>query len=224
MSPRCDVSVIVTCYLKEEFLNECLESIKRQTRQPKEVILIHDACENPMAHVIATTIILPENVGVAKARDVGFNYSTGRLILFVDGDDVISPDYLEKMALTIADGADITYPDIYMWNSETPELSVPAMKITTKYIKRISKVPIPVTSMMKREVYEKLNGFKEMEVLEDIDFFIRALCNNYTFKKSHTLLWYRKYGKSRQTQVGEEKRKEVFKGILAQLNVPEKQT
>ena len=221
-APKVDVSVIVTCYLKEEFLNECLESIKRQTRQPKEIILVHDACENPMAHVIATTIILPENVGVAKARDIGFNYSTGKLILFVDGDDVLSPDYLEKMALVIADGADITYPDIYIWNEESPELSVPEMKITSRYIKKLSRMPVPVTSLMKREVYEKLNGFKEMEVLEDVDFFIRALCKGYTFKKAHTLLWYRKYGKSRQTEVSEKKRKEVFAGILAQLNVPSK--
>jgi len=216
-APKIDCSVIVTCYQKEEYLNECLESVKRQTRQPKETILVHDACDNPMAHAIATTIILPENVGVCKARDIGFNYSTGSLILFLDADDVLSPDYLEKMALVIAKGADVAYPDLFVWQEGNSYLSVPPNTMTKKYITRKSKMPIPVTSMMKREVYEKLGGFREMPVLEDLDFFIRAMCKNYTIKKAQTLLWYRRYPGTRNS-LSIEERKGVLAKILAQIN------
>ena len=72
--------------------------------------------------------------------------------------------------------------------------------------------------MMKREVYEKLGGFGEFPVLEDLDFFLRALCNDYTFKKSQTLLWYRQTPTSRN-QMSYLKKKEVFKKILSKFNI-----
>lgn len=217
-APKLDCSVIITCYQKEEYLNECMESVKRQTREPKEIILVHDACDNPMAHAIATTIILPKNIGVAGARDVGFKYSTGKLILFVDADDVLSPDYLEKMVSTLVKKkADIVYPDLFIWQGNESYLSEPPNIITKEYIKKKSKLPIPVTSLMKREIYEDVGGFVRMDVLEDMDFFVKAMCKNYIFKKANTLLWYRKYPGSRNS-IELEKRKEVLRGILAQLN------
>lgn len=217
MNPKLDVSIIVTCFNKEKYLNECMESIKRQTRQPKEVILIHDECDEPMAHVIATTIILPKNVGVSEARDIGFKYSVGKLILFVDADDVLSPDYLEKMALVLSKGADIVYPDLFIWNAENSKMSIPPMQITKGFVKRKKKVPIPVTSMMNRKVYKRLGGFKKMEVLEDIDFFVRALIKGYVIKKAQTLLWYRRSANTRNS-LALKKREEVLANILAKLN------
>jgi glycosyltransferase involved in cell wall biosynthesis len=214
--PKCDVSVIVTCYNKEKYMEEALESVKRQTRQPKEVILIHDACDNPMAHALATTIILPENVGVSQARDVGVKFSTGKLILFLDADDVLSPDYLEKMVLTISKGADITYPDLFIWQGEDSSLSVPPKTLDAAYLKKNELIPIPVTSMMKREVYEEVGGFKEMPVLEDLDFFARAMCKGYIFKKTETLLWYRRYEGTRNDQDWS-LRKKVLSEIINQL-------
>lgn len=217
MIPKLDASVIITCFNKEEFLDECVASVKRQSRQPKEVILIHDACDKPMAHATAHTIILPQNVGVSMARDVGVRYSSGKLILFVDGDDVLSPDYLEKMALTIYDGADIAYPDLFVWQGDESYLSISPLSITVKTLKKFGKLPIPVTSLMYRSVYDNLGGFKEMRVLEDLDFFVRALCKGYTMKKAHTLLWYRRYKGTRNNQ-DLSMRLKVLSQIMEQLS------
>lgn len=212
-----DLSIIITCFNKEEYLNDCFESIRRQTRQPKEIILVHDGCSEPQAHIDAETIILKDNVGVSKARDKGVFNSTGKLLLFVDGDDVLSPDYIEKMVATIFDGADITYPDTYFWGKD-PRLTITPDKLTSEFVSNYEKVVIVVSSMMKREVYEKLGGFGEFPVLEDLDFFLRALCNDYTFKKSQTLLWYRQTPTSRN-QMSYLKKKEVFKKILSKFNI-----
>ncbi|HOM78019.1 MAG TPA: glycosyltransferase family 2 protein [bacterium] len=217
MTPKVDISVIITCFNKERFIDECIASIKRQSRQPKEVILIHDACDKPVAHAYAHTIILPNNVGVSMARDIGFKYSSGKLILFVDGDDVLSPDYLEKMALTIYDGADITYPDIFIWQDDNSSLSISPPVINRKIIKKNNKIPIPVTSLMHRWVYENLGGFRHLSVLEDLDFFVRALCKGYTMKKTETLLWYRRYEDTRNNQ-DLSMRKKVLSQIMEQLS------
>lgn len=211
-----NLSVLITCFNKEKYLDDAISSVLRQTRLPKEIIVVHDGCENPMHHVAATTLILKENVGVAKARHKAFEQSTCPLILFLDADDVLSPDYLEKMATSIYLGADVTYPDLYLWADVGSRLTITPDEITKGFVKNFKKVAIPVTSMMKREVFERLGGFKEMEVLEDLDFWIRALKEGYIFKKSQTLIWYRQLKGNRNT-LDIKKKRQVLKEIIKQL-------
>ena len=211
-----DVSVLITCFNKEQYLSECVQSVLRNTKQPKEIIIVHDGCTEPMHHIGVDSIFLKANYGVAHARDVAFKYSTGKLILFVDADDVISPDYIEKMTLAIFGGADIAYPDIFIWNGQNSKLAKVPEKLTMEYVKDAEKVAIPVTSLMKREVYEKLEGFKKMDVLEDLDFFVRALKMGFKFKKTNTLLWYRRYEGTRNS-LDLSVRRVVLKEIIKQL-------
>lgn len=211
-----DISVLVVCYNKEEYLDECIQSILRQTQMPREIILVHDACENVGVHLQATNIVLKNNVGVAKARHEAVRMSTSELILFVDGDDVLSPDYLEKMVRVLMKGGDIAYPDLYLWAGKENRLVITPKKITPEFVQDFKKVVIPVTSLMSRKMYDKLGGFREWEVLEDLDFFIRAMCNGYTFKKAETLLWYRRYPNTRNT-IDLAKRKKVLDDILNQF-------
>lgn len=211
-----DISVLVTCYNKEKYLDDCISSVLRQTKQPKEIIVVHDACENPSHHAKTTSIFLKDNFGVAGARRSAFRYSTGKLVLFLDADDVLSPDYLEKMVLTIASGADIAYPDLFLWCGDDSRLTITPEKLNKAFVKKFERVVIPVTSLMKRSVYSSLDGFRKMEVLEDLDFFVRAIKHGFVFKKSHTLLWYRRYGGTRNS-IGIEKRKKVLKEIIEQI-------
>lgn len=212
----CDVSVLVTCFNKEEFLNDCLESIKRQTKTPRDVILVHDGCENPQAHAIAETIILKENNGVAYARERAVHDSNGKLLLFVDGDDVLSPDYIEKMVNVISNGADIAYPDTFLWASRDSKLVELPDELDAKFVTDMQKVVIPISSMMKREVYDKVKGFRKIEVLEDLDFFMRALAEGFIFKKANTLLWYRQIEGTRN-KIDYIKRKRLFDEIMSQF-------
>jgi glycosyltransferase involved in cell wall biosynthesis len=214
-----DCSVLITCYNKEQYLDECVQSILRQTKQPKEIIIVHDGCDEPMAHNDADTIILHKNSGVTHARHEAFRYSSGKLILFVDGDDALSPDYLEKMVLTIASKplADIAYPDTFIWATHESRLVILPDRINAKFVQDFNKIVIPVTCLMKREVYETVGGFREWPVLEDVDFWLRAMAHGYTFKKSQTLLWYRRYGGTRNG-IEERTRREVMRKILDQFS------
>lgn len=211
-----DLSVLITCFNKEEYLSECVGSIQRQTKEPKEIIVVHDGCKDPMHHDGVTSIILKDNQGVAKARHEAFRFSTGKLVLFVDGDDILSPDYLEKMALVLVK-ADVAYPDLFLWADHGSRLVTTPKTITPAFVQKFEKVVIPVTCLIRREVYEKVGGFRDWRVLEDLDFWVRAMCNGYTFKKAETLLWYRRTPETRN-QMEVSKRKETLKEILNQFN------
>lgn len=213
-----DVSVCITCFNKEKFLDECISSVLRQTKMPKEIIVVHDECGEPMHHAQVTSIMLKTNLGVCRARHEAVRFSSGQLLLFLDGDDMISPDYLEKMALVLAEGVDIAYPDIYFFGDTGNSLATVPEKVTPKVVKDLGKLPIPVTCLMKREVYETLKGFMDFPVLEDLDFWLRAMCNHYTFKKAQTLLWYRQEGQKRNAiDIG--KKKKIIAEILGQFTI-----
>lgn len=217
---KIDVSVLITCYNKEQYLDECVSSVLRQSKEPREIIIVHDECENPMHHAQATSIMLPKNLGVARARQEAFRFSVGELILFLDGDDIISPDYLEKMTMTIAKGADIVFPDIYFFGAGGKKLSILTEKVEPNLVKQLDRLPIPVTCLMKREVYQKLGGFGKWEVLEDLDFWLRAMCNGYTFERADTLLWYRQEGLGRNAMdLG--KKTKIMREILEQFVIEE---
>lgn len=173
-----------------------MNSIKEQTVEPKEVILVDDCSDDPRAHALATSIILPKNVGVAKARDVGVKMSSGKLLLFVDADDKLAPDFIQQCGKVIA-STDIAYPNMILFG-DVPrnKLVINPSTISKKYLLG-RKTSIPVTSMMYRRVYENLGGFKELPIFEDWDFWIRAAFNGYTFKRANTLLWYRQNKDSR---------------------------
>lgn len=210
-----DVSILITCFNKEKYLDECVQSILRQTKQPLEIIIVHDACRKPMHHVNANSIFLKDNVGVSKARHEAFRFSKGKLVLFVDGDDVLSPDYLEKMILVLTKGSDVIYPDIFHWGGNS-RLTVIPKRITPAFVKDHERVVIPVTCLIKRELYEKLGGFKEFPVLEDLDFWIRAMVLGSKFSKAETLLWYRHTPESRNSMPLDRK-KVIIKKILDQF-------
>lgn len=203
-------------------MDECVSSVLRQSKRPKEIIIVHDECSEPMHHADATTIMLPKNLGVIRARHEAFRYSTGEFILFLDGDDLISPDYLEKMMWIVGGGEnDIAYPDIYSFGVGENHLSISLDEVTPAYVKENGKLPLPVTCLMARKVYEKLRGFRDFPVMEDLDFWLRAIAAGFRFKKAQTLLWYRQEG-TRRNAIDLAKQKRIVAEIVGQFKITDK--
>ena len=99
------VSVIVPIYNVEEYLEECLESIRNQTYTNIEVILVNDGstdgsreiCESYCEKDIRFRLINQENQGQSVARNRGVKESVGQYIMFVDSDDIVNTDVLEVL-------------------------------------------------------------------------------------------------------------------------------
>jgi len=95
------VSFIVTSYNKGKFLHETIDSILSQTYTNWELLIIDDNSKDQktlesLAELEGRgyrVIRMPENRGVAAARNLGIIESKGDVILFLDGDDMISKNY-----------------------------------------------------------------------------------------------------------------------------------
>jgi len=225
---KADVSIIVTNFNKTpEQLMECMESIKQQTIEPLEVILVDDCSTDPRAHALATSIILPKNVGVAKARDIGVKMSRGRLLLFVDADDKLAPDFAQQCGKVIAN-KDIAYTNILLFGAiERSKLQETPPVLKPKHLFGNTNTSVLVTSMMHRRVYEGLGGFRDLPIYEDWDFWLRAMCKGYTFGHANTLLYYRQNLQSRNKVASELKTTvhnkitapyEIHNGVLRERN------
>lgn len=99
------VSVIVPVYNVEQYLSDCLESICRQTLKGIEIIVVNDGSTDNSLSIIESfqqkysnmKLINKKNGGLSSARNAGIDMAVGEYLFFVDSDDFIDLDTLEKM-------------------------------------------------------------------------------------------------------------------------------
>jgi len=103
-----DVSIIVTTYNIEAYVEECLESVAAQTLQDLEVLVVDDGSSDSTPEKVTAfcardprfvPVLLGTNSpgGVATAANAGLDRATGRWIGFVDGDDFVEPRMFERL-------------------------------------------------------------------------------------------------------------------------------
>lgn len=112
------ISVIVPVYKAEKYIEACVGSILAQTWGDFELILVEDGspdASGAICDALATRdhrirVIHKENGGAATARNAGLDVARGDYIAFVDGDDLIHPQYLELlMAMLEKNKADVAW-------------------------------------------------------------------------------------------------------------------
>lgn len=103
------ITIIVPIYKVEEYLSRCTESLLKQTYPNTEIILVDDGspdrcpefCDLYAEKYPSVRTIHKQNGGLASARLAGFLEAHGEYILYVDGDDYIHPQMVEKLVNAI---------------------------------------------------------------------------------------------------------------------------
>ncbi len=115
------VSLIIPVYNVEAFLERCLESVQNQTYKDAEVIIVNDGSTDNSYKIIDDYVARNENFvtykiensGLGGARNYGLSKATGDYVVFLDSDDYIATDCLEKFILC----AEKNNSDIVVCNS-----------------------------------------------------------------------------------------------------------
>lgn len=219
---KISVSVIVTCHNLEKYLDDCINSLAHQTKQPTEIIIVHDNCEHP-PQFYAGTISLFRHIqrGVARTRHEGVLLSTSANILFLDADDVLEEVFIERMLdARVANPDAVLYPNVLLWASwgkpenwqrnkwhESPDT------VDGEALYAIN--PCVVTSLMTKELYIKLGGFDGKLILfEDWDFWWKAFDQGTQFVKvPGAVLKYRQRQESRNHLSTDDVRSEMYQLI-----------
>ena len=177
------ISVIIPVYNVERYLEECLNSVQYQTYTDIEVILVNDGstdnsktiCERYCKIDSRFQLINQANQGQSVARNVGVAASKGEFIAFVDSDDIIQKNYLEKLMQYMTEEVDIvesnftvSKKDFLVENSKETTIlfegnSQEAVKIFPNHVLSVN----PVTKLYRRKIVESL-PYPEGLIFEDV--------------------------------------------------------
>lgn len=180
------ISVVVTCYNHEKYIEQCLRSIYNQTYRNIELIVLDDGSTDGSTKIIqevlkdspfVTNFESHENVGVVKNRNMGLSLINGDYLLFVDSDNYLDMDYIEQLySKLIETNADIAYCDLF--NPEKEEFYLKSREfdltdfLNASFIDNCSL--IRRNSIGNARYDENLNRKK----LEDYDFLLNLILNN----------------------------------------------
>ena len=128
-----NLSVIVPVYNVEKYIEQCVESILNQeTKYTYEIIFVDDGSKDQSCNIIKKMTegkkyikyIKQGNAGLSAARNTGINNCEGEYLAFIDSDDYIANDYIEKLLNQAYEGNyDMVKGSYYEFNSENNDIT-----------------------------------------------------------------------------------------------------
>ncbi|MDE7311518.1 MAG: glycosyltransferase family 2 protein [Eubacterium sp.] len=176
------VSVIMPCYNDGKYMEEAVKSVKEQTYERWELIIIDDGSDDEETiqtiHHMETDrikIFHTDHIRPAGARNYGIHHARGKYILPLDADDRIDRTYIEKAVRILESDRKIgaVYCEADLFGTKTGKWELPQYSFQTMLLDNI----VFVTALFYREDWEKVGGFNEnMEAgMEDYDFWLGIL-------------------------------------------------
>ena len=170
------ISVIIPVYKVEPYLDRCVESVINQSYPNLEIILVDDGspdncpamCDAWAKRDSRIKVIHKTNGGLSDARNAGMAVAAGEYISFVDSDDWIAPEMLERLYLAMQrDRSDIAACTVKMvWEDDTPSelLTVQTNCVLDKHQ---AQAALLEEKLLKQPVWYKLY---RSEIIKDISF------------------------------------------------------
>lgn len=184
------ISVLIPVYNKKKSLRRTVDSVLNQTYTDFELLVIDDGSTDGSMEVLRDIqdnrlrCFRKENTGVSDTRNFGMRKAQGKVVAFLDGDDLWTPLYLERLHDMI-----VRFPDcgLYMQNSmDIPVSQVGTIKSNAEqkeiqryenwehyfYYRNFKTSALAVNRCKALE----LGGFdKSLTIGEDLDFWFRTL-------------------------------------------------
>lgn len=109
------ISIIITAYNVENYINNCINSILSQTYSDLEIIVVDDGSTDSTGGIVKNIYAEQQNIkyfyqpnaGVSVARNKGIENATGDFLVFVDGDDALENTMIETLYSNVENTTDI---------------------------------------------------------------------------------------------------------------------
>jgi N-acetylglucosaminyltransferase len=178
------LTVIVPAHNEQEGLPATLESLLRQTEPPEEIIVVDDGSVDRTGEVAeaygVTVLTTPTNLGSkAKAQNHALPHCRTDLVLAVDADTVLAPDYVEKIKPAFDDPAvAVAAGNVQTRFARTPWERGRSIEYLFGFhwhrpIQNAANSPVVCSgccSAFRREELVAFGGFPERTIVEDMDF------------------------------------------------------
>lgn len=191
------VSVVVPAYNHETFVGEALESVRRQSLAPAEVLVVDDGSTDATARIVEDaaspewTLLRQPNMGAHAALNRAIARARGPWIAILNSDDTFLPTHLERaLGVAHATGAALVVGGVRLVDASGAPLP-PEHPTSRWYREALAPVPggialaeavrrhnLAVTTsnfFIHKELWRRLGGFRPYRYVHDLDFLLRAL-------------------------------------------------
>ena len=178
------VSVIVPVYNVEPYLEKCLNSLVNQTLKDIEIIVVNDGSPDNSQKIIdkfekkykQITSYIKENGGLSDARNYGISKSNGEYLSFIDSDDYIEENMLEKMYNKAKkENLDVVVCNCIQVYDNGQEEIKSNLNMSKDNVKNyIISPPMACTRIYKKELFNKYK-FKKGILYEDLELTPRLI-------------------------------------------------
>jgi len=188
------ISIIIPAYNAEQFIEACLQSLRAQTYQNLEIIVVNDGSTDKTGKIATQwsqkdsriLVLYQENQGVSTARNAGLEIAKGDFIGFVDADDEVAEDMVEFLYTNLqkydADishcGFELVKPNekVQFHNSGVilVQNKVEALK---ELLSGIRIEPSSCTKLFKKKILSNVRFATDIKINEDLLFNIEAFKN-----------------------------------------------
>ena len=215
------VSVIIPSYNHEKYVLEAVNSVLNQSYSEIELIVIDDGSKDQSVEYLKQIkdsrfqLVVQENQGAHVAINRGLGMASGEFLAILNSDDIYYPNRIKQIMaefqkdekldlvsswievinekgdhLAIKEG----WQNLEPWPVEHPELSY---KVTNDFILNIIMWNFVATTsniVIKKRLFEKVGGMRNLLFAHDWDFLLRAASNGKCHLIPEPLIKYRVHG------------------------------
>lgn len=182
------VSVVIPCYRVTDYIADALDSLRRQTFRNFETILVNDGCPDTVnleralqPYESEIRYLKQANGGPSGARNTAIQTARAPLIAFLDGDDLLEPDFLKVHVqyLELNPDIDVVYADmVYFggtaWDGSLASERMPGSGETGLRGLLEGTCFVPLGSVARREMVLRAGLFDPaFRMAEDLDLWLR---------------------------------------------------
>ena len=222
------VSIILPVYYGEKFLAESIESCLNQTHHNIELIIVYDFSTDKtleIASLYATKdnrikiINNPDKKNLPASLNVGHYVAKGDFITWTSDDNIFELDAIAVMLNTLLEkNVDIVYSDMIIIDHNGDKVRDFDF---LDFENIIFRNYFGNCFLYKKDVFERNNGYKEDRFLiEDYDFWLRAITHSRFYQLRKKLYRYRKHNTSltHQIAVDNEKKQIFIENVIKMYN------
>jgi glycosyltransferase involved in cell wall biosynthesis len=198
------VSIITPCYNREKYIRETLECLQKMNYQNWECIVVDDESTDRTAEIVKEIAREDKRIlyyfqnksALPVTKNRAISYSTGKYILPVDSDDLISPEYVREAVeiLESNPNAKIVYCDGVFFGDKKGKWNLHPYSFDQLLIGNC----IHNSAMFRRSDFDKTNGYNpELFASEEWDLWLNLLKNGGdVIKIEKDYFFYRKHAES----------------------------
>ncbi|GAB2482228.1 glycosyltransferase family 2 protein [Algoriphagus taiwanensis] len=211
------VSIIIPCYNQARYLQETVENALKSSYRPVELLIVNDGSADESLQIALDLakqnseirVIDQPNGGVSKARNRGIQEAKGEILLPLDGDDLISSNYIEEGVKVLISRPEVKV--VYCQAVKFNESGQKAWKLKpfSRYQLARDNMIFSAALFWKKDAME-VGGFSEDMKMgrEDWEFWIKMLKNGgEVVQLPFTGFFYRLTPSSKRKKTGTQAKK-----------------